>query len=211
MASRSYPMRPRRDRNRLAERSSQPEDNDAESTNTAFWIRGLPHTTSYRGLFTALRGTGTIRNCRIVQDRPRSLTATAFVQYFKQSDAFKLWELSRTLQFAVNGVYPQVEWHQEPIAEFPGRRVQTRGLLIRGPPSVVNYRVLEELWSGFLQWTKDFYIDSGEGEVLYFFTGWDDECRLARRLLMTDLMGTVSVDYARDTCDCEREPEGPQA
>ncbi|KAI1197826.1 hypothetical protein F5X97DRAFT_324041 [Nemania serpens] len=193
---------PRKNHNKSVECNNQQVDKSAHPlTNCAFWIRGLPASTSYRQLFAALKGTGAVRHCSIALDGKNSITATASVCYFRQSSAHTLYVLSQTLAFMVNGVCPIVEWQPEPIFELSGYRNQSRGLRIRGPISIVNYRVLEEIWSGCLQWTKDCCKDSGQGEVIYFFTSWDDMSKIAKHLLVRDLREVVTVDYMRDPCD----------
>lgn len=174
------------------------------SNNCAFRIRGLPASTSYCNLFCALRGTGAIRYCSITPDVDGYMTATATVRYFSQTSANILYDLAQRLGFRVNNVCPILEWQSGSNPEFPNYDGQSRGLCIRGPPSIVNYRVLEEIWNGSLHWTKDFCNDSGEGEVVYYFTAWDDQSKIAKHVLERDLGEAIRVDYVQDPCGCDR-------
>lgn len=171
------------------------------ANNCTLRLRGLPSSTSYSQVFTAIKNTGAIRHCSIVPDGVGSITATALIRYFRRTSAYTLYDLLRHLMLRINGVCPIVEWDLGINPELPAYHLESRGLRIRGSPSVVNYRVLEEFWSGRVQWTRDCYTDSGQGEVVYFFTSWDEGSNVARQVLQRDLRGLITVEYAIDPVD----------
>ncbi|TGJ88543.1 hypothetical protein E0Z10_g185 [Xylaria hypoxylon] len=164
-------------------------------------IARLPPTTKYKDIFFSIKNTGPIRDCKLYPpDSSDPKYACAVVQFFQYRGAANLCSRWRTKKFIINDSEAEVKWHGRELYEpFTFPEGESRVLRIKGPKYIVNRRVLQAIWREEFEWNVDSSIDLGLGEVVYFFTCWDDSKR-AKDMLLRDLSKVLTAEYDPDPC-----------
>lgn len=179
--------------------------------NCRLWITGLPPNCTVTELLGAIRGVGAIDGTHINPPKKATEpgetdipTSAASLTFFSASSAnqFLLWH-SRN-PFTVDGYTTSVVRHRVKTQSFPAGN-QTRVLVIKGHPEVVNPEYLEYLFSRrwTIRYTTEFveYRPGEEtSEVVWAFGSFRAQAHEAYNGLNNHFADKVTVSYAPDPC-----------
>ncbi|KAI1372300.1 hypothetical protein F4677DRAFT_449618 [Hypoxylon crocopeplum] len=179
-----------------------------EEKNTSLWITGLPGSTSYQILLTAIRKTGRVRSTVINGPDESHATAAASVSFFRRKDAEALYNAAEQCQFMVNDSFPKVQWNRNRVEEDTEYTYQSRVILIAGDPEIVKPGYLNWFFSTKFIFNLDCVINHGTIEgfggpiarLEYRFGSFRSQAEFARMALSMELRGFLLAEYGEDPC-----------